>query len=403
MQSSNQRFAQRIASVRPSAIREILKVTQRPEVISFAGGLPAPEHFPTATLGALASEVLASIGSTALQYSLTEGVPELRAWVAERMQGVWGIPTTPDDVLITGGSQQGLDLVAKAYLDPGDLVALEAPSYLGAIQAFDTYQARYLTIETDGDGLIPEALERSLSQLSVQPKLLYLIPNFQNPSGTTLSAERREAIVRICEQFEIPIFEDDPYGELRFAGTPQRPLASFSSRSPIFYAGTGSKVMAPGLRVAWLLLRDPAIRAQVVPLKQASDLHTGTLAQYLFHRFVADESRFSEHLHTISSLYGTRQHAMVSGLRATFGSDIEFTIPEGGMFLWATLRGIDNTAALFPYAQERNVVFVPGEFFYANAKQHNGMRLSFSNTDETKITEGLTRLQAAVNAYHQAS
>ena len=385
--------------MRPSAIREILKVTQRREVISFAGGLPAPELFPTEEIGALATELLDEVGSTALQYTVTEGVPVLRNWVADRLQKVWGMTTVPDDVLITGGSQQALDLIAKTYIDPGDLIVLEAPSYLGAIQAFDVYQARYLTVATDSDGMIPDELERVLRESPVKPKLLYIIPNFQNPSGVTLAGDRREKIVRICEAYEIPIYEDDPYGELRFSGTTLKPLASYASKSPIFYAGTGSKVMAPGLRVAWLTLNDAEIRSHVVPLKQACDLHTATFTQYLFHAFVSKGDVFDKHIALTRELYGQRQRTMVSALREAFGDCIHFTIPQGGMFLWATLDGIDDTTKLFPVASARNVVFVPGEYFYANEKEKNGMRLSFSNTDETAILEGVKRFSAAVAEY----
>jgi 2-aminoadipate transaminase len=397
--ASPHRFAERTSSVRPSAIREILKVTQRPEVISFAGGLPAPELFPTSVIGELTTQLLSEIGPRALQYTVSEGVPALREWVANRVRTLWQIPAKADDVLIMGGSQQALDLIAKIYINPGDCIALEAPSYLGAIQAFDSYQASYLTIATDGDGIIPDELERALHDAPVKPKFLYLIPSFQNPSGVTLSGDRREQVVRICEKYEVPIFEDDPYGELRFSGSPLRPLASYPSRTPIFYAGTGSKVMAPGLRVAWLIIRDEEIRSHIVPMKQACDLHTGTLAQYIFHAFASNGNAFDQHIESIRALYGGRQQAMISALREAFGDRIHFTVPQGGMFLWATIDGIDDTNDLFTYASERNVVFVPGEFFYAGASEKNGLRLSFSNTGETTIIEGVKRLQAALEAY----
>jgi 2-aminoadipate transaminase len=393
------RFAERTASVRPSAIREILKVTSRPEVISFAGGLPAPELFPTRVISELAGSLLAEIGSRVLQYSVSEGIAPLREWVAARLRRVWEIPAIAEDVLILSGSQQALDLVAKVFIDPGDVVALEAPSYLGAIQAFDAYQATYLTIATDGEGIIPEELERALSVAPKRPKLLYLVPNFQNPSGVTLAGKRRERVVRICEAFEIPIFEDDPYGELRFAGSPLQPLASYPSRSPILYAGTGSKVMAPGLRVAWLVVRDEEIRSRIVPMKQACDLHTGTLAQYLFHAFVSNGDAFERHLASIRDLYGGRQYMMVTALREAFGTHIHFTVPQGGMFLWAGIDGVSETNDLLTYASERGVVFVPGEFFYANNQRTDGLRLSFSNTNEAMIAEGVRRLSAAIEAY----
>ncbi len=289
-------FAQRTAHLRASTIREMLKVTQQPEVISFGGGLPAPELFPTTAIAHATSAVMERLGSAALQYSVTEGIPEMRRWVAERLTRRFGRIFEAESVQIVNGSQQGLDLVGKVFLDPGDHVVLEDPSYLGAIQAFDAYQARYLTVDTDEEGLLPESLERALERADPFPKFLYLVPNFQNPTGRTLSGPRREAVVRICEHFGLLIVEDDPYCELRFEGNDLAPLIARESSAPIIYSGTGSKIMAPGMRIAWLVIPDETIREKVVLAKQGADLHSGTFAQYVFHEYASDGAAFDAHV-----------------------------------------------------------------------------------------------------------
>src|SRR5579864_435122 len=258
--SRSAQFAERTAHLRASTIREMLKVTQQPDVISFGGGLPAPELFPTKSIADAAARVMEKRGAAALQYSVTEGIPEMRRWVAERLTRRANRVFEAESVTIVNGSQQGLDLVGKIFLDPGDHVVLEDPSYLGAIQAFDAYQSRYLTVETDDEGLIPDSLERVLERADPFPKFLYLVPNFQNPTGRTLSGPRRERVVRVCEEFGLPIVEDDPYGELRFEGSDLPSLLSHRTSAPIIYLGTGSKIMAPGMRIAWLVIPDEEIR-----------------------------------------------------------------------------------------------------------------------------------------------
>ena len=247
-----------------SAIREILKVTQLPDVISFAGGLPAPELFPVAEIAAAAERVFATRGAAALQYSVTEGIPELRRWVAERLNAQHGLHYTPEDVLITTGSQQALDAYAKVLLDPGDIVLVEDPSYLGALQAFDAYEPEYVSVSTDDDGIIPAALEAALRDAPRRPKFLYTIPTFQNPAGRTLSRERRVEVVAICERHGVPIFEDNPYGELSFTGAVPPPLAAFSSTGNVTYSGTASKIVAPGLRIGWVVVPDRELRAKLI-------------------------------------------------------------------------------------------------------------------------------------------
>lgn len=376
----------------------MLKVTQQPDVISFGGGLPAPELFPTEGIAQAAGRVMERRGAAALQYSVTEGIPEMRRWVGERLTRKANRVFPAGDVTIVNGSQQGLDLVGKIFLDPGDHVVLENPSYLGAIQAFDAYQARYLTVETDDDGALPESLERVLERADPFPKFVYLVPNFQNPTGRTLARQRRERIVRICERFGLPIVEDDPYGELRFEGDDVAPLISHESSAPILYSGTGSKIMSPGMRVAWLVVPDDEIREKIVLAKQGADLHSGTFAQYVFHEYVSDEAAFERHVATIAQTYRRRRDVMVEALGAIGSERMCFVPPSGGMFLWLTLPGVDTTDLLRVCAEQK-VVFVPGVSFYPERNVHDGMRLNFSNASEEMIRVGIERLGHVIRTF----
>jgi 2-aminoadipate transaminase len=391
------KFAERTARLRASTIREMLKVTQQPDVISFGGGLPAPELFPTQEIAAATQEVMDEYGAAALQYGVTEGIPEMRTWVSHRLSERLKVLYDPTDILILNGSQQGLDLIGKIFLDPGDHVVLENPSYLGAIQAFDAYQARYLAADTDEDGIIPASLERVLARAHPFPKFLYLVPNFQNPTGRTLSAERREAVVRICERHDLAIVEDDPYGELRFEGSDLPSLASFNSTGLVIYSGTGSKIVAPGLRVAWLAIHDHEIRDKIALAKPGTDLQTGSLAQYVFHRYASKPDVLAAHVGRIRATYERRRDVMLSALASEMPASVHFNRPAGGMFLWASIEGIDTTRLLEISAREK-VVFVPGVSFYPERDVHDGMRLNFSNATEDKIREGIGRLAAAVRA-----
>jgi 2-aminoadipate transaminase len=391
-------FAQRTAHLRASTIREMLKVTQQHDVISFGGGLPAPELFPTTGIARAASAVMERLGAAALQYSVTEGIPEMRIWVAERLTRRFGRIFDAESVQIVNGSQQGLDLVGKVFLDPGDHVVLEDPSYLGAIQAFDAYQTRYLTVDTDEDGLIPESLERVLERADPFPKFLYLVPNFQNPTGRTLSGRRREIVVRICEHFGLPIVEDDPYCELRFEGNDLPSLISYESTAPVIYSGTGSKIMAPGMRVAWLVIPDEEIREKIVLAKQGADLHSGTFAQYVFHEYASDGDAFDAHVRKIAQTYAHRRGVMAEALAEFMPEGARFTRPAGGMFLWVTVPEVD-TAELLRISAESKVVFVPGVYFYPGRDVHDGMRLNFSNASEKNIRVGVERLAHAIRLY----
>ncbi|HEX3457330.1 MAG TPA: PLP-dependent aminotransferase family protein [Candidatus Baltobacteraceae bacterium] len=391
-------FAERTAHLRASTIREMLKVTQQPDVISFGGGLPAPELFPTAEIAEATQVVMEHYGPAALQYSVTEGIPEMRRWVADRLNARFDRNFDSEAVTIVNGSQQGLDLVGKVFLDPGDHVVLEDPSYLGAIQAFDAYQSRYLTVDTDEEGLIPESLERVLERADPFPKFLYLVPNFQNPTGRTLSRRRRELVVRICEHFGLPIVEDDPYGELRFEGENLPSLISLETTAPIIYLGTASKIMAPGMRIAWLLIDDEEIREKIVLAKQGADLHSGTFAQYVFHQYARDDRAFDAHVKRIARTYSNRRGVMSEALSRFMPDGVRFTRPAGGMFLWVTVPGVDTTELLQISARSK-VVFVPGVNFYPGRNVHDGMRLNFSNASEKNIEVGVERLGHAIRAY----
>jgi 2-aminoadipate transaminase len=380
----------------------MLKVTQQPDVISFGGGLPAPELFPTQAIARCAQEVMELYGPAALQYSVTEGIPDLRSWVAERLTRRVGRIYEGEEILVVNGSQQALDLIGKVLIDPGDHIVLERPSYLGAIQAFDAYQARYLAVDTDDDGIVPEALDRLLAHCETLPKFLYLVPNFQNPTGRTLAAERREPIVRICESYGLPIVEDDPYGELRFEGHDLPPLSSYSKTGDVIYCGTGSKIVAPGLRVAWLAIADDDLREKIVLAKQGADLQPATFTQYVFHRYVRDERQLAEHIERIKATYRLRRDVMAEMVREHLPAETHFIMPHGGMFLWASVPGIDTEALLRISAQQR-VVFVPGVNFYPERDEHDGMRLNFSNAPEEKIRTGIERLGHAVTSMRDAA
>jgi 2-aminoadipate transaminase len=389
------RFAARTARMRASTIREMLKVTLQPDVISFGGGLPAPELFPTEAIAQCTREVMDEYGARALQYTVTDGIPEMREWVAARLTRRLETPFDADQILIVNGSQQGLDLIAKILIDPGDHIVLENPSYLGAIHAFDAYQARYLAVDTDENGMVPESLEHQLAHAEPLPKFVYLVANFQNPTGRTISFERRERIVRICEHFGVSIVEDDPYGELRFEGEDLPALVSYPTSGTIIYSGTGSKILAPGMRVAWLAVRDPEVHEKLVLAKQGADLQSGTLTQYIFARIVARAQEFERHVQDIRRVYHERRDVMYDALAEHMPKTVSFNRPQGGMFLWARATGVDTTDLLQISAKE-NVVFVPGVSFYPHCDVTDGMRLNFSNASPEKIREGIGRLAKAV-------
>ena len=382
-----------MAGLRPSTIREILKVTAQPEIISFAGGLPAPELFPVAEVKAAADVVLTNNGAAALQYSESEGYRPLREWIATEV-GLRGFKASADDVLITNGSQQGLDLMGKLFLNPGDVVLTENPTYLAAIQAFQTFEAKFVPVPTDTDGLIPEALPE-LIRLH-KPKFLYTIPNFQNPTGLTLSAPRRAALARIAAEHGLTILEDDPYGKLRYRGAEIPPVKHWDTTGRVIYASTFSKTIAPGLRIGWMVLPTSLFHSMLI-LKQASDLHTSSFDQRVAHVFLTQNDQ-TIHLEKIRRAYGERYEVLDAALRADMPAGFTWTKPEGGMFLWVTGPEKLDAMELLQRAILQKVAFVPGRDFFPADAGKNYLRLNYSNSTPDRICEGVRRLAALCRA-----
>ena len=380
-------YADRLRQLRPSTIREILKVTAQPEIISFAGGLPAPELFPVDGVRAAADYVLSNSGAAALQYGPSEGFRPLREWIAAEL-GRREVRTNPDEILVTVGSQQVLDLVGKLLLNPGDVVLTENPTYLAAIQAFQTLEARFVPVPTDEHGLIPEALPELIR--THRPKLLYTIPNFQNPTGVTLSVERREALARIAAEQSLVVLEDDPYGKLRYRGVEVPPVKHWDEAGVVLYASTFSKTIAPGLRLGWVAA--PAeIFSRLLILKQAADLHTSSFDQRVAHAYLTREDQ-TVHIERIRHAYGERFGVMDAALREHLPAGFTWTKPEGGMFLWVTGPANLDGLALLERAIQHHVAFVPGRDFFPAEGGRNHLRLNFSNSSPERIREGVRRL-----------
>ncbi len=388
-------LASRMSNMKASEIREILKLTQRPEVISFAGGLPAPETFPAGDLAEVTAEILAEDGPRALQYSPTEGFMPLRETIAGRMNSRLGTSVAATDVLVTSGSQQGLDFTGKILLDPGDVVLCESPTYLGAINAFKAYEPRFVEVETDDEGMVPEDLEQKLEH-ETKARFIYVIPDFQNPSGRTWSLDRREALLALARRFEIPVIEDSPYSEIRFDGQPVPPLKSLEGSEWVVFLGTFSKVFCPGLRLGWLAA-EPELFQKYLFVKQASDLHTSTLGQMQLagwlRRFDLDEK-----IRSTIDLYRARRDVMLRAMEREFPGGIEWTRPEGGMFLWVTLpEGLD-ARVLLERCLEHDVAFVPGSSFFPEGGHENTLRMNYSISTPERIEEGVRRMAKALRA-----
>jgi 2-aminoadipate transaminase len=398
------RYAHRAKGVGSSAIRELLKVTSQPGVISFAGGLPSPDAFPLQRFEEACHKVLAEQAARALQYGTTEGYEPLRDLIARNMAR-YGITARLENVMITSGSQQALDLIGKLFINRGDRVLVEAPTYLGALQAFNAYGADYISVPIDEDGLITEMLEKPLRS---GPKFMYVLPNFQNPAGTTLIEGRRHELVLLADKYGIPIVEDDPYGQLRYEGEHIPPLVVIDrenlrrdngySIGNVIYLSTFSKTLAPGLRLGWIVA-PPEIITKLVQLKQATDLHTSTFNQYVAYE-VARDGFLDQHVKLIRGLYRERRDVMLEALKEFFPSEVTWTRPQGGLFLWVNLpEGVDSRTILETALRE-NVAFVPGNSFYASADGEacRHMRLNFSNATPEQIHEGIRRLSLAVES-----
>jgi len=398
------RYAQRTYGMKSSAIRELLKYTQDPEMISFAGGLPGPEVFPLAEIEAAAQLVLQGQGRAAVQYSTTEGHLPLREMLVRHMDR-YGIKVSPDNVLVTTGAQQALDLIGKLFINPGDHVLTEAPTFLGALQAFTAYQAEYLTVPIDDDGMRVDLLEDALR---AGPKFLYVLPNFQNPAGVTLGLERRRRLVELASHYGVPIVEDDPYGQLRYEGEHLPPIVKLdaefhgcangerSFRGDVLYLGTLSKTLAPGFRLGWVVAPEDVIR-RLVMMKQGADLHTSTFTQMVAYE-TARGGFLDRHVRTIRSVYRERRDAMLRAMDAQFPKQVRWTRPQGGLFLWVTLpQGMDSSKLLAEALREK-VAFVPGTSFFPKGGGAETLRLNFSYSRPPVIEEGIRRLAAVIRA-----
>jgi len=390
------RYAHRVQTMKSSVIRELLKLTEQPDIISFAGGLPAPEVFPVKEFQKACNQVLMDHGAQALQYSTTEGYVPLRELVSER-SAHQGLQVTAENVLITSGSQQALDFIGRLFINQGDYVVVEAPTYLGALQAWNMYGAQYISVRADEHGMVIDELEAALR---IGPKFIYILPNFQNPSGSTLSLERRMKLVELADKYGVPIVEDDPYGQLRYEGDHLPSVAVLDSRyrnehngeynGNVIYLSTFSKLLAPGLRLAWVIAPLEVIR-KFVMTKQAADLHTSSINQQVAYE-VAKGGFLDEHVKVIRATYKERRDVMVEMMEEMFPSEVNWIKPQGGMFLWGVLPENVDAAEVLEAAVERKVAFVPGGAFYPNGGGANTMRLNFSYSSPDTVREGITRL-----------
>lgn len=402
------RYAQRTQGMSSSMIRELLKLTEQPDVISFAGGLPAPEIFPVAQFEEAAARVLKEHGSQALQYSTTEGYRPLRQFIVEKM-AQYGIEASPENVLITSGSQQALDMIGKILINPGDTILTERPTYLGALQAWRAYQAEFVTVPVDNEGLRTDMLEEALCS---GPKFMYILPNFQNPGGVTLSLPRRQELITMSDHYGIPIIEDDPYGELRFEGEHLPPLVVLDAarlnhhsttsngqgylRGNVIYMSTFSKTLAPGLRLGWIVAPTNVIK-RCVMAKQGMDLHTSSFVQIMAYE-VVKTGFLKEHVRLIRRVYCERRDIMLAAMEKYFPPGVTWTHPQGGLFLWVTLPESLDAVALLEKAVENKVAFVPGAAFYPDNSGRNTFRLNFSNAQPEQIELGIQRLGHVIEA-----
>jgi 2-aminoadipate transaminase len=388
--------AQRMQHVKASPIRELLKMTNKPNVISFAGGLPATEFFPARELAEITKWILENEGGKALQYSTTEGDPDLRRHIASRMNARQGTHVSADDLLITSGSQQGLEFTGKLLLDAGDVVLCESPTYVGAINAWLPCEPRFVTIETDDEGMLPESLERAL-QTHDPVKLIYAIPDFQNPSGRTWSLARRMALIDLAGRFNIPVIEDSPYAELRFDGDALPALKALDRAGLVVFLGTFSKTFCPGLRCAWLAAPADLLRRYIL-IKQGADLHSNTLTQRQMAVYL-ETYGLDNNIRRVVDAYRERRDRMVEVLASGLPDSVAFTRPQGGMFLWVTFPPQVDANDLLERCLQDDVAFVPGGAFYPDPDHDNHARLNFSFMPPDRIEEGAQRFCTAVRSF----
>ena len=390
-------FAQRTRVMRSSAMRDLMEITARPEVISLAGGLPDTSTFPRESFAAQMTRIARESSAKALQYGPTEGFRETKDVICKVM-GAEGMNPDPDDVIVTTGGQQAIDLIAKALIDPGDVVIAEGPTYPGAVPVFCSYEADTRQVDMDSNGMRIDALEELLAQLDQEgrrPKFIYTVPTFQNPGGVTMSLERRRRLVEIAREREILVVEDNPYGLLRYSGDPLPPLYSLDGGDYVLYVGTLSKILSPGIRIGWACA-PPPVMAKLVLGKGATDLCTSTLSQFFVHEYFG-EGRWLEYVTELSGIYRGRRDAMLDALGRYFPKQATWSAPEGGLFVWATMPDYINTTDLLAKALRQNVAFVPGEAAFVDGRGGGSMRLNFSAQNEDEIREGIRRIGAVVD------
>ncbi|MFD1030177.1 aminotransferase-like domain-containing protein [Metaplanococcus flavidus] len=382
------KYARRANALEPSEMRLILSSSERPELISFAGGLPASELFPIEELKEASQAVLTDHGASSLQYSSTEGYVPLRQAVMERMEAI-GIETDLQQVMITSGSQQAIDLTGRVFLDEGDTVICESPTYLAAINAFNVYHANIVDVEMDEDGMKMDALEKCLQQ-NPQAKFIYTIPDFQNPTGRTLKLERRKRMIELANQFDVLILEDNPYGAIRFSGAPIPPIKQFDTEGRVIYLSSFSKIFAPGLRLGWICA-EKDILEKYAGFKESADMHSDGLAQRITAKYM-ELYDLDGHIETIQAVYGERCATMLDCIAEYFPKNVSYNKPDGGLFLWVELPDSVNAGDIALKCLENNVAFVPGAPFYVRGAQTNTMRLNFSNSNPENIKEGMKRI-----------
>ena len=382
-------FSSRMSQLKGSAIRELLALANKPEVLSFAGGMPAPELFPVYKIKAATDAVLDEQGRVALQYSSTNGFEHFRQQIADRMEAKLNIKTSADNILVTSGSQQGLDYSARVFCDKGDVVIIESPSYLGALNAFKACEPNFVAIPTDGDGMIMEELEKVLATTE-NVKMIYVIPDFQNPTGRTWDLERRHQFMEIVNRYEIPVIEDNPYGELRFEGEYLPALKSLDTKGLVIYLGTFSKILAPGYRIGWVCAEEH-ILAKYNFMEQAASLQASTIGQMETSKWI-DMFDLDAHVATIRACYDKRRKVMLETLERELPEGCTFTHPVGGLFAWVVLPEYMDAKELQMKCLEKKVAFVPGGSFFPNGNHENTLRLNYSCMPEEKIVQGITAL-----------
>lgn len=391
-------FSQRAREMKASDVRELLKLLQVPDMISFAGGLPNPETFPVDVIRDITSDVLSKDGGKVLQYGITEGYAPLRESIAQRMKGK-GMDATVDNVLVVSGSQQVIDLVGKVFIDPKDVIVVSAPTYLAALTGFATYQASFEAVPIDEDNMRLDLFEervRKLAKRSNQPKVVYVLPNFQNPAGVTMPESNRRRIVDMASEYDFIVLEDDPYGELRYVGDHIKPLKAFDDEGRVVYMGTFSKVLAPGLRVGWVVAH-PEILKKLIISKQSTDVCTNVLGQAIAQEYMA-RGLMDKQIVKIREVYGRKLKIMLDGMQEFMPEGVKWMKPEGGMFLWVTLPEGMESPTLLEKALKKRVAFVSGRAFFPDPRDGFGtMRLNFSHPSDDLITEGLRRLGAVIN------